>query len=180
VAHAIEDAPSGRAKCRGCGRAISKGELRLGERLPNPYTDKPTEGNAMVLWFHLACGAYKRPEVLLEALAGEDGARVASADAARLREIAAAGVAHPRLCRVDGADRAPSARARCRHCREPITKGTMRIRLVYYVEGRFEPAGFVHGACAGEYLGSGEVMERVRHFTPDLSADEASELAGTL
>ena len=38
--HVIEPASSGRAKCRGCGRAIAKGELRLGERLPNPFTDE--------------------------------------------------------------------------------------------------------------------------------------------
>ena len=35
--HVIEAAPTGRAKCRGCGRAIARGELRFGERLPNAY-----------------------------------------------------------------------------------------------------------------------------------------------
>ena len=64
IQSSIEEAPSGRAKCRGCGRAIAKGELRLGEHLPNPYSDK----GPMSLWFHLPCGAYKRPEVMLHAL----------------------------------------------------------------------------------------------------------------
>ena len=62
--HSIEPATSGRAKCRGCGRPIDKGELRLGERLPNPYAE-----GEMTLWFHPTCAAYKRPEALLEALA---------------------------------------------------------------------------------------------------------------
>ena len=39
-----------------------EGELRLGERLPTPVADK----GEMTLWFHLECGAYKRPEPLLE------------------------------------------------------------------------------------------------------------------
>ena len=61
--HVIEPATSGRAKCRGCSQPIAKGELRFGERMPNPYGD-----GEMTLWFHLPCGAYKRPEPLLEAL----------------------------------------------------------------------------------------------------------------
>jgi poly(ADP-ribose) polymerase-like protein len=64
MSHSIEPATSGRAKCRGCGRPIDKGELRLGEQLPNPYAE-----GEMTLWFHPTCAAYKRPEALIEALA---------------------------------------------------------------------------------------------------------------
>jgi len=32
----FESATSGRSKCRGCGEVIQRGELRFGERLPNP------------------------------------------------------------------------------------------------------------------------------------------------
>ena len=35
--HSFEVAPSGRSKCRGCGDAIARGEVRFGERLPNPF-----------------------------------------------------------------------------------------------------------------------------------------------
>ena len=63
VAHTIEPAASGRAKCRGCGEPITKGELRLGARLPNPFDGE----KEMTLGFHLICGAYKRPEPFLEA-----------------------------------------------------------------------------------------------------------------
>ncbi len=61
--HVIEPATSGRAKCRGCGERIAKDELRFGERLPNPFAE-----GEMTLWFHPLCGAYKRPQPLLEAL----------------------------------------------------------------------------------------------------------------
>ena len=59
--HVLEPASSGRAKCRGCGVAIKKGELRLGERLPNPFAE-----GEMTHWYHPVCAAYKRPETFLE------------------------------------------------------------------------------------------------------------------
>ena len=54
--HVIETASSGRAKCRGCGEKIAAGELRFGERLPNPFAEGETTH-----WFHLECAAFKRP-----------------------------------------------------------------------------------------------------------------------
>lgn len=173
MAHVIEPAVSGRAKCRGCGRAIAKGEPRLGERIPNPFAD---EGET-TLWFHLICGAYKRPEVLLEALEGEVPA---IEDADLLVAAAKAGLEKRRLPRIDGAERAPSGRASCRSCREKIAKGEWRIRLVFYEEGMFNPSGTIHAACAEEYLGTKDLMERLRHFTPDLETDELEALAQAL
>lgn len=96
--HSIEPATSGRAKCRGCGRPIGKGELRLGERLPNPYAD-----GEMTLWFHPTCAAYKRPEALLEALA----ATGVAVDARDALEAARKSLGHRRLPRIDRVERAP-------------------------------------------------------------------------
>lgn len=59
----IEPAKTGRAACRGCRKRIAAGELRLGEGAPSSFG----EGESM-LWFHLPCAAYKRPEALLAAL----------------------------------------------------------------------------------------------------------------
>ena len=64
VAHVFEPAPSSRARCRGCGLPIGKGEVRFGERITNPFADGET-----TLWFHPLCAAYKQPEPMLEALA---------------------------------------------------------------------------------------------------------------
>ena len=61
--HTLEPASSGRAKCRVCGQKLAKGEIRLGERQPNPFGD-----GEMTLWFHPSCAAFKRPEVFLEVL----------------------------------------------------------------------------------------------------------------
>ena len=170
--HTIEPAASGRAKCRGCGRAIARGELRFGERLPNPFAE---EGE-MTLWFHLACGAYKRPAALLEALAatGEVPER------AWLEAQARAGLEHRRLPRADGAERAPSGRAACRSCHAKIDSGAWRIRLVFFEDGRFAPSGFIHAGCAVQYLGTADLLPRLEHFGGELADAERASLAEAL
>ena len=174
--HTIEPASSGRAKCRACGRPIGKGELRLGERLPNPFAD---EGE-MTLWFHLDCAAYKRPEPLLEAL-GECTEGIDRQE--WLADIARKSLEHRRLPRIDGAERAPSGRASCRSCREKIAKDEWRLRLVFYDEGRFSPGGFIHASCAGAYLetsDTAELINRVERFTPDFSDEDRAAVTSAL
>jgi len=127
--HVIEPAATGRAKCRGCGRAIAAAELRFG---------------------------------------------------VRLRAEAERGVAHRRLPRVDGAERDPSGRARCRACREAIAKGTWRIPLVFFEDGRFEPAGFVHACWAGTYFETVDLLPRVRRFAPDLRDEDLAGLVAEM
>lgn len=170
--HVIEKASTGRAKCRGCELKIEKGELRFGEREPNVFGD-----GEMTLWFHLDCGAYKRPEPFLEALneSPED-----IPDAVDLRAAAELGIEHRRLPRVSGASRAPTGRAKCRHCKELIEKDTWRIALVFFEEYRFQPTGFVHAGCAGEYFGTADIMKRVRHFNPALEPTELDDLKAAL
>jgi len=165
--HVFEIAPTGRAKCRGCGSAIAKGELRFGEKLPNPFGD-----GEMTLWFHPECGALKRPESYLEAAA--EGAPDLP-DAERLEAVARHGTAHRRLPRIDGVERSPSGRAKCRHCRETIPKDAWRIRLVYFQDGRFEPSGAIHAGCCGAYFETLDVLERIRRFTA-LTEEEAGEV----
>ena len=166
--HVFEPAASGRARCRGCGRSIQRGELRFGERLPNPYAD-----GEMTLWFHPSCAAYKRPEALLHALA-ETPEVVPDREA--LKRVADTGLAHPRLPRVDGAERAPSGQAMCRSCRQQIARGTWRIRLVFYEEGVFSPGGYVHLGCRNAYFGRDDILEQALHFSPKLSDSERDEL----
>lgn len=164
MAHVIEPALSGRSKCRGCERAIQKGELRLGERQPNPFGD-----GEMTIWFHLLCGAFKRPEVLIEALGSAD---VDGLEAESLRSVAEPGITHRRLPRVNGAERSPTGRARCRSCRELIDKASWRIKLVYFEMGRFQPSGYVHARCAEDYLETTDLIDRVRHFSPNLDPED--------
>ncbi len=212
--HVIEPAASGRAKCRGCGQKIAKDELRFGEVTENPYGD-----GDRTLWFHPVCGAYKRPEPFVEAMAATlagDGS-VAELEAietpaaegetiAWLRDQSRVGLNHRRLPRIDSAGRAPTGRAHCRSCREPIAKDAWRIGLVYYEEGYFNPSGFVHVGCwrgyfeaegeepagdgdaepavgdpkAGERLAPDTVLARVAHFSPELTPIDLAAIDGEL
>jgi hypothetical protein len=173
--HVIEPASSARARCRGCGERIAAGELRFGERLPNPFAD-----GEMTHWFHLDCGAFKRPEPFLATL---EASASPPPDAERLATEAKRGLAHRRLPRVNGAERAPSGRAQCRSCREAIPKGAWRISLVFYEEGRFSPSGYVHVRCARDYFETTDVVPRLRRFSPGLSEEDLgaiqAELVGT-
>jgi hypothetical protein len=168
MAHVFEPASSGRSKCRGCGQAITRGELRFGERLANPFAE-----GEMTLWFHPACAAYKRPEPLLQAL---EETQESVPDRTTLERIARASLSQRRLPRVDGAERAARGQARCRHCRQPIERGAWRIRLVFFEEGRFAPGGFVHIGCRQAYFETGDILDQVLHFSPALSEEERRAL----
>lgn len=167
--HVLEPAPTGRAKCRGCGTSIERGAVRFGERLPNPFAE-----GEMTLWFHPLCAAYRRPEALLQALAESTEA---VPDRESLERAARASSAHRRLPRIAGAERARSGQAKCRSCREPIERGAWRIRLVFFEEGRFVPGGFVHLDCRGAYFEGEPVTDPVLHFSSGLSDEERTELA---
>jgi hypothetical protein len=166
----FEAAASGRAKCRGCAQPIKRGEMRFGERLPNPYAE-----GEMTLWFHPACAAYKRPEPLLEALI-TGGSELPDREA--LERAARSSLAHPRLARIDGAERSRSGQAACRSCRLPIERDSWRIRLVYYEDARFSPAGYVHIDCRMVYFETDEVLEHLLHFSAGLSDAEREALRG--
>jgi hypothetical protein len=164
----IEPAPSGRSKCRGCTQTIPKDAMRFGERLPNPFGD-----GEMTLWFHPGCAAYKRPEPFLETLLETPES---FPDRQLLEDRARRGLEHHRLPRIDGAERAPSSQAKCRHCRQPIEKANWRIKLVFYEEGMFTAGGFVHLTCRDAYFETPDVGEQVLHFSRALGAEEFEDL----
>lgn len=171
MADVIEPASSGRAKCRGCGARIDKGDLRFGERVPNPFG----EGEA-TYWFHLMCAACRRPEQI-EPMLAEAPTEVP--DRERLLGLARAGIDHHRLPRIARAQRDPSGRARCRQCRELIEKSTWRIALEIWEDGRFGAMGFIHVACSRAYFGA-DVLDRVVYFTPELGDDDRAEIGALL
>ena len=83
---------------------------------------------------------------------------------------------HRRAPRVDGAERAPTGQAKCRSCRNPIERGSWRIRLTFFEEGRFSPGGFIHVRCHPVYFEGHDVLGAVLHFTPDLDEAGREEL----
>jgi len=166
--HVFEPATSARSRCRGCEQTIARGELRFGERIPNPYAEGET-----TLWFHPLCAAYKRPEPLLEALAAA-GPELPEREA--LERAARASAAFRRLPRIHGAERAPSGQAKCRSCHARIERGTWRIRIVFFEEGRFAPGGYLHLACRDTYFEGHDPRAALLHFSSALSGAERDEL----
>lgn len=128
----------------------------------------------MTLWFHPLCAAYKRPQPILETLAGT----IEVPDREKLEAAALRSATHRRLPRIDGAERSPSGQARCRSCHEPIARGTWRIRITFYEEGRFSPGGYVHLACRMAYFETEDVLDQALHFSPALSDADREELSG--
>lgn len=175
----VEKASSGRAKCRGCGKKIAGGELRFGESVPNQFADGET-----TLWFHLECGAYRRPEKLapvLRGLGAEPTADTLSVDQqSSLLAIAETGEQHPRLARLCNVERAPSGRAKCRCCDALIEKGALRIGLEVFDDGRFSRIGFIHLACQAAYFGCPVEMNRTRRHIDALRPEDVAELEAFL
>ena len=160
----IEEAASGRAKCRVCQEKIPKGELRFGEKVPNPFA----EGEA-TYWFHLPCAADYRPEPLLEALEQTEQHIEARAE---LIAVARQGIERPKLSSIGRAERAPSGRARCRQCRELIEKEDYRLVVERIEDGMLSPGGFIHARCAVARAGPDGLVERVRRRTKGLTEEE--------
>jgi hypothetical protein len=170
MAHTIEPAKTGRAKCRGCGQLIAAGTLRLGERVPNPFGD---DGDETTIWFHVSCAAFLRPEAFLSVV---ESAADAIPDRETLVREAHLGVTHRRLPRATVAERASTGRATCRSCKQPIEKGSWRLALVYFDDGRLSPSGFIHVGCAKEYLETTEIFGRLKHFSPQLTEADLAEI----
>lgn len=169
----IEIAPTGRAKCRRCQQKIEKGELRFGERVPNAFG----EGEA-TQWYHPVCAAEKRPDKLIAAL---DAHSAEIEGAATLRELALAGAKNPKLAAIVRAEPAPTARASCQQCRQKIEKGSLRI----VIEREADPSGMaslgsLHVACGREYFGDDGLLDKLLRTSPDLDAEQQSELGKAL
>jgi hypothetical protein len=165
----IEPATSGRAKCRGCQGKIDKDVLRYGEAVPNAFG----EGEALH-WYHLRCGAEKRPESFAKALAEST---VDIENRADLERVTAVGIAHPRLSRFARLERASSGRAKCQSCHEVIEKGALRLVLERVEDGMVSGSGFVHVACALAYAGATDSLsERMRRGSAGMSDDDFAEM----
>lgn len=124
----IEAARSGRSRCKVCRRQIAKDALRLGILIEGPY-------GTGYLWHHLTCAAKRRGddvEAAYEAEAWRNAKsppeKVPSLDSLRAQRERAE---RQRAERRDPpyVEIAPSGRSRCKHCEEPIEKGTARIAV---------------------------------------------------
>jgi hypothetical protein len=125
----IEPARSGRSKCKTCRRAIQKGHTRIGILIVGPF-------GPGYLWHHMNCAARRQLAKVEEAYAMKawaDGVQVPPIE--KLRQLAEkAEKAREERKNAPHAEKAPTGRSRCKHCGEPIEKGSYRVVLLRGVE----------------------------------------------
>jgi hypothetical protein len=168
----IEVASTGRARCRACRRTIGKGEERFAEAAPNPVAEGETQH-----YYHLACASERRPQAFARLLAALEPPRP---ELGALHEAARLATEHHRLERLGVLERAKSARANCRSCRELIEKDAWRVALQPLEDGRLAAWGFVHLRCVGNYAGvkpSAERLLRYSELPPEACHEISLELA---
>lgn len=176
MAHIIEPAKSGRAKCRSCKKAIEKGALRLGEEILDPFGS----GGTTHVWHHVECAAEKKPDELKAAMAGYEGEIPQRAELEKT-------LAESRKKLPPGtfpyAENAPSGRSRCMACEENIEKDTLRIAIEREVDtGTFKTkgAGYLHPMCAADYTGDDAMFPKVKENSRELTSTQLEELETAL
>jgi hypothetical protein len=167
----IEVAATGRARCRACRRAISKGEERFAEAAPNPVAEGETQH-----YYHVSCAAERRPKAFAALVSTLDPARPELGGWLAAAQLA---TSHHRLERLGVLERSKSARANCRLCRELIEKDAWRVALQPIEDGRLGAWGFVHLRCVAAYAGVKPSAERLLRYS-ELTAEEAREIAELL
>jgi poly [ADP-ribose] polymerase len=149
MANVIEEAKSGRASCRTCKKPIGKGELRLGVETQTQFSDAPS-----LAWHHVLCAAAKLPVELRAALAEYPGEVPHRAELeAAMEEAVKKGTAKP--AGFPYVDRAPTGRAKCLQCEQPIEKATFRVAVERELEIRGNVtlgAGYLHPRCVAKNL----------------------------
>lgn len=149
MANLIEEAKSGRASCRTCKKPISKGELRLGVEVVTQFSASPSRA-----WHHLLCAAAKLPAELGAAMADYGGAIANKADI----DAAIAAALQKGNAKPGGfpyADRAPTGRAKCMQCEQPIAKDAFRVAIEREIDTGStvtRGAGYLHPACVAGNL----------------------------
>jgi Poly(ADP-ribose) polymerase and DNA-Ligase Zn-finger region len=149
MANVIEEAKSGRAACRTCKKPIGKGELRLGVEQMTQFSDTPS-----MQWHHLPCAAQKLPAELKSAL---DEFAGTVPNRAELDQMMADALkkGHAKPGGFPYVDRAPTGRAKCMQCEEPIAKDSFRVAVEREIDtGTMvtRGAGYLHPKCVDENL----------------------------
>lgn len=170
MAHMIEAAKSGRASCRTCKQPIAKGELRVGEEVPNQFS----EGEMTYQWHHLPCAAQKKPAVLKQAL---ETTTVDVPDKDQLLQSAQASGKNEKPSTFPYAEHAPTSRASCLSCQERIEKGDLRVAVENEVNGFMRP-GYLHPACAPDHTEqtAGKLFAQVKANSLNLDDKELERL----
>lgn len=172
MAHALEVAKSGRSSCRTCNTNIPKDTLRFGEETQTPFSDVPS-----MKWHHLMCAAKARPVLLEEVLQTYPGEIPDREEVLKTIEVSKK---TQKPSEFPHADRAPTGRAKCIVCREPIEKASIRVA----VEREQEPGGsymgksaaYLHPKCAKTSIQGDDALAKIKKNSPALTEEDVQEL----
>lgn len=174
----MEEAPSGRAKCRGCKKSIAKGEVRFGEAAPHPVLS----GEVSYRWYHVDCAAKALPFAVERALDADAHADL-NVDAAAVRATLDEAKKTEKPDRVPFAERAPSGRSRCLGCSKTIVKDALRVAVLREVDaGRFTRTahGYLHVSCAPGWLMDNDLYDTLVENSPQLDEGDRGALMAEL
>jgi len=170
--YVIEGARSGRSRCKTCRRKINQGVPRIGMLIEGPY-------GVGYLWHHLTCAAKRQFERVEEAYGLEAWKEAKQPlepvpDLEKLRALREKAEAdRGKRKEIPYAEPAPTGRARCKHCGEPIEQGSLRVTLGRRVEFgnqvRMAPVN-VHPRCVRAELDSDESAVEREGFAEALAA----------
>jgi poly [ADP-ribose] polymerase len=174
----IEAAKTGRANCRSCKKPIEKGQLRLGEEVPNAFAP----GEMTFNWHHLACAAQKKPGALKQAL---ETTEMEIPDRSELEKTIEVSAKNEKPTTYPYAEKAPTSRSTCLGCSEKIEKGALRIAVENEMDtGMFvrRGAGYLHAGCAVEHTGeeAAALFETIQGNSPNLSEQDLETLEGEM
>ncbi len=179
MAHTIEAAKTGRASCRSCKKPINKGELRLGEEVPNAFA----EGETTYHWHHPECAAKKKPAALRQALETTD-LEIPNKD--DLLATAESSAKTEKPANFPYAEKASTSRSSCQSCKEKIEKDDLRVAIEAELNaGAFMRKGpaYLHPACAAAHTGEEaiDLFEKIQANSlnlDDTDFDILAELIG--
>lgn len=179
MAHIVETAKSGRARCRTCGGGIQKGELHLAEEASDPASDTGTTSYR----HHLECAAKKAPAALRAAL---ERCPFPVPHRPVLERLIAENEPRQKPTSLPYAERAPSPKTHCGECHTVIAKGSLRVALHRENEGlnptmpttpRYFHAACVHSVIAGDLV---VALGQIRTNSPGLTHEDMDELTRAL
>ena len=169
----IEGARSSRSKCKTCRRKINKDVLRIGILIEGPY-------GTGYMWHHLNCAARCRLDDVEQAYkleawneAKEPPKRVPKIE--DLRQLVEKAEAQKKERKeIPYVEVDPSGRAKCKHCDEPLEKGSLRVALGRNVEFgnqvRTAPIN-VHPRCVAAELKADDCGTESQGFADALRAN---------
>jgi hypothetical protein len=145
----IERAASNRSRCKTCGVAIDKDELRFGATYVPGVDD-------LHQWHHLACARDVMP----------DRFKVVAAEV-NLPANELPPAPDEKLAPLLAVERSPSNRAKCHHCGIAIASGALRVVVELPSDPNATEAlgfevkrkGYIHFACAPAYTSSSDGLD---------------------